>query len=272
MMTTGVPVCISDDGRWLAMLHDGGAWLQDDLAGAPQQVRALGARALALAAGAVWVATDDALERAALGALVGPMDVVAGVAVGADAALAGDPRAVVVASAAGTTLVTARGELTALSARRLGAYAVGAGRFLLVDDDVVSLLDATAPAPRAVRVHVRAPVLDAAAALSPSTCVLLLDRGDTQELAVMRGAGQFLQRTRTRRVRRVRGSVRRTDIVLATDDGRLAIYDLCGRGVVAAHRLDGAAPELAVSGDGAVVVATTRTARGPQLYDVRAAC
>ena len=240
-------LAIALDGEHVVVQCGGELWLerrhphrQTTLALAPGD-------AIAVTSGRVWTIRDGLLATHSLGAHLVPIEL----DVGPGAAIAAARGSIVASGPRGTSLVRDAGTTIELAAGPAFVRAIADHRYIVLVDGVPILLDVTA-APRALGLTISAPILDAAPILDRATFVLLLDRGGgAQELCVMRATGNALARIPVRHVAAVAASARSHLLALATDDGRVIVYDLRERRVVSADHVSDRAPAIALDPEGA---------------------
>jgi hypothetical protein len=260
------------DGRWLVVANAGTLWLNDTTTFGHTPLRLRPGHDIALTNQRIWVAREATIHSAPL-ATAGSEDASTAVALDLpNANVVAGATAIVVTSDRGTYLVRDTGDFVELSPRRTVVRTIGEARFVMIDGAVAFLVDAAPATPHVARLALTAPVLDAAPLLDRTTCVLLLDRRDRnageQELAVMRANGSVLLRVRVARVARIAAATRAFIVALATDDGRVIVYDLRERGVVSADRLAAAgACELTLDPDGKTLHIVARRGDRAQLSE-----
>ena len=258
----GASIARSLDGRWLAVASAGQIWLED--AGTRSQTATVIAAGddLAVTAARVWVIRGGRLESMdiASSALtvheIAPGGVVRMIAVA---------QAVVITGDRGTWIVRDSGATHELAPHRTFVRAVSDTRILIVDNGTRAIVD-IAGIPSGIRLEMASRIVDASPLFDRTTCLLLVDREDHQELVVMRCSGSVLSRTRVRHVQRIAGASRALRVALAIDDGRVIVYDLRERRVVSADRPSTTACELAFDADGRAVTSVSRHGRHAQLY------
>ncbi|MBX3159554.1 MAG: hypothetical protein KF773_26520 [Deltaproteobacteria bacterium] len=266
----GSALARSHDGRWLVVANAGTLWLADTTTFGHTPLELRPGHDVALTNRRVWIARESTLHSAPL-ARGGCASTAVALDL-PDASLAAAASAIVVASDRGTYLVRDGGDHVELCPRRTAVRAIGETRFLMIDGGAASIVDVAPAAPHVTRLALSAPILDAAPLLDRTTCVLLLDRRDRspgeQELAVMRANGSVLLRIRVARVTRLAAAARAFIVALATDDGRVIVYDLRERGVVSADRVTGAgACEIALDPDGKTLHIVARRGDRAQLSE-----
>lgn len=258
----GASIARSLDGRWLAVATDGQIWLEDSGSDEQTPARIAAGDDLAVTAGRIWVIRAGVLES---------MEIASGdltvhdLALGGVVRLAAVAQAVVIIGDRGTWIVRDSGAMHELAPHRTFVRAVSDTRILIVDNGTRAIVD-IAGIPNGVRLEMTTRILDATPLFDRTTCLLLLDREDHQELAVMRCSGSVLSRTRVRHVHRIAGATRALRVALSIDDGRVIVYDLRERRVVSADRPTHSACELAFDAQGQVVTSVSRHGRNAQLY------
>jgi hypothetical protein len=258
----GASIARSLDGRWLAVTTDGEIWLEDSSTGEQTPARITGGDDLAVTAARIWVIRGGRLES---------MDITSGETTAHDLVLGGSVRlaavaqAVVITGDRGTWIVRDTGAMHELAPHRTFVRAVSDTRILIVDNGTRAIVD-IAGIPNGVRLDMTTRILDASPLFDRTTCLLLLDREDHQELAVMRCSGSVLSRTRVRHVHRIAGATKALRVALSIDDGRVIVYDLRERRVVSADRPAHTACELAFDAQGQVVTSVSRHGANAQLY------
>jgi len=270
----GARLARSLDGRWLAVATTDTIWLEDARTRKQHALLVAAGDDLAVSANRVWVARGGCLESIST---TNTQHVHHALELGADLQLTGLGVGVVVASSTGTVLIRESGESVVLAEIRMFVRAIGETRVLLLDPDRGGsasgggVIADVAGVPAMVRLATTAPILDATALLDRTTCMLLLDRGTHQELAIMRGNGSVLVRIRVNRVERIVGATRALRVVLAVDDGRVVVYDLRERRAVSADRPSQTACEVSIDPDGREITGVARHGALRQLFVRRCA-
>lgn len=258
----GASIARSLDGRWLAVASAGQIWLEDSGARRQTATAIAAGDDLAVTAARVWVIRGGRLES---------MDIATSEITAHDLVLGGTVRmtavahAVVVTGDRGTWIVRDSGATHELAPHRTFVRAVSDSRILIVDNGTRAIVD-IAGIPSGLRLEMASRIRDASPLFDRTTCLLLVDRDDHQELVVMRCSGSVLSRTRVRHVERIAGATRALRVALAIDDGRVIVYDLRERRVVSADRPSRTPCELAFDADGRSVTSVSRTGRNAQLY------
>lgn len=257
------------DGRWTAVATGDEIWLEDARTKRHLALALPAGDELAVTTGRVWVVRDGQLSSiSTANGDVRQHEL----AIGAGSGLTAVGAAVVLSGARGTCLVREDGAVIELSPAQLGARALGESRVLLIDPARAEsgagggMIVEISGAPTAVRLATSAPILDACPLLDRGTCLLLLDRGGHQELAIMRVTGSVLVRIKVNRVSRIVGATRALRAALAIDDGRVVVYDLRERRVVSADRPGETACELVIDPDGTGITGVAWHAALPQLF------
>lgn len=255
---------LSTDGRWL-VASDDQVWLEDGVTGAQRRLP-LGPRApFALDNAHLWTVCDDVLgyfdlehgdRWIAFEPCLSPIQVLA------------TPLAVAAVCADHVLLVRRRSPAVLLPTSGDARIWLTGSRWLLVGDARgAGWVDLAAPTPAITRVGLSARVLDATSLVDDGSALLLLDRGDHQELAIVRRPATVLRRIRVRGVVGVRGAASGFQSVLLTDDHRAVICDLRGRDVEHVLALGGDHADARISADGVRVVAAARGRHGLEIID-----
>jgi hypothetical protein len=268
---TGGALARSHDGRWLVIANNGTLWLADTTTFGHTPLPLRPGHDIALTNQRVWVAREATIHSAPLQPKGGDESTAIALDL-PNANLVAGAAAIAVTSDRGTYLIRDNGDRVELCARRTVVRAIGESRFLMIDGATSTIVDATRTEPHIVRLALTSPVLDAAPLLDKTTCVLLLDRRDRcageQELAVMRANGSVLLRVRVARVARITAAARAFVVALATDDGRVIVYDLRERAVVSADRLAASgACELTLDPEGKTLHIVVRRGDRAQLSE-----